>query len=435
MDRRKFLKNGLLATGGVIAAPYILPTGRLFAGTGTRLANHVVFCLFAGGVRNFESVQKAEGNLMRNTLYGTESISADIAPGIHLLPGISSNPLQHYGTMFKEFRYNIGPTGHFNGHTTAMTGVYTAQDINLKQPPKYPTVFEYYRKHTSPSQSALNAWWVSNSLGPYPFLNYSIDTNYGAPYGANFIQPASFISQNSYNAVGNPKTFSSQQLDEAKALKKFLNANFKKAANYTGTIENTEVDQALLESFIQNTFTEAASGLYSNPWGVGANNMNNDMMNVFFAEKLIQQYKPELLVVNMQDVDIAHFDFTQYCNHMVKADYALAHLWNTIQSTPGMANDTILIAVPEHGRNLASNTVMDQYGRYALDHNNDQTSREIFCLVLGPQGVVVQNQVISTVMGESIDVVPTIGKILGFYEDIPGYYQSLMGSPLNSAFV
>ena len=37
----------------------------------------------------------------------------------------------------------------------------------------------------------------------------------------------------------------------------------------------------------------------------------------------------------------------------------LGHLWNTIQSTAGMAEDTILIAMPEHGRNLEGNGLYD----------------------------------------------------------------------------
>lgn len=161
--------------------------------------------------------------------------------------------------------------------------------------------------------------------------------------------------------------------------------------------------------------------------------MNGDMINILFAEELIKEFTPELIVVNMQDVDVCHTDFTSYCDNLRRADYALGHLWNTIQSTPGMANDTILIAAPEHGRNLETNTVVDVNGRFAIDHTNTPTAREIFCLVAGPQGVVNQNQVISQVSGESIDIVPTIANILGFDAEIPG--GMLPGRVLNEAFV
>ncbi len=435
-SRRSFLKRAGLATAGAFAAPYILPSGRLFASSGVRRANHVVFCLFAGGVRNLDTIQKAEGNLMPYTLFGSEAISSDILGGMDPLPAPSANPMQFAGTLFKDFRYKSGPTGHFNGHTTAMTGVYTDNDLDIKTNPQYPTVFEYYRKHNSPSQTALNAWWVSNSLGPYPALNFSKDSNYGALYGGNHIQPASIIGTG-YNALGNPKVFSQAQLTSAKTMRTFLDNNF---ANQTKAadagITNIESDAAQIESFILQSFNEAVAGLYNDPWGLGMS-MNNDMYNIFFAEKIMQRFKPELMVVNMQDVDIAHSNFTQYCNNMRKADYALSHLWNTIQSTPGMANDTILIVAPEHGRNLTHNSIVDNFGRYALDHTSDQTSREIFCLVLGPPGKVKSNTVFSSPsgIGESIDIVPTIADVLGFYSDIPMSYRSRMGNPLTQAFI
>ena len=80
MKRRTFIKNTAAAAAGAILAPYILPSGRLFAATGSRLANHVVFVLFAGGIRNQESVQQSyvsaqtgfstSGNMMSNMLTG-----------------------------------------------------------------------------------------------------------------------------------------------------------------------------------------------------------------------------------------------------------------------------------------------------------------------------------------------------------------------------
>ena len=62
-------------------------------------------------------------------------------------------------------------------------------------------------------------------------------------------------------------------------------------------------------------------------------------------------------------------------------------------------------------------------------------SREIFALVLGPNGIVVQDQVFSedgVEKGESIDIVPTIANILGFDNDIPS--GMLSGNVLTESF-
>ena len=431
MKRRGFIKKAAAASAGAFVVPYILPSGRLFAATGTRVVDHVVFCLFAGGVRNLEAVHKADGNLMPNTLLGSESISNDIAGGVNLIGQAGSQRLQEVGTLFKEFRFQQGPTGHFSGHTSVITGVYNQQDINIRQRPSTPTVFEMYRKHTTPEASAKNAWWISNSLGPYPALNYSTHPNYGALYGANYMQPGSLISNDAYNAMGDPKTFTESQKNLVGEMRGFFDNNFNNQfIEGSAGVSNTAVDKELIEQFILNQYQNAASGGYNNPWGIGA--LNNDQLNIFAAEKVIEEFQPELLVVNMQDVDVCHTNFTSYANNLVKADYALGHLWQTIQSTPGMADNTILIAVPEHGRNAQPNTVIDAFGRYAIDHTNDDMSREIFCLVAGPTGKVMQNQVISQEMGETIDVVPTIAKILGFYDEVSGM---LPGQPLDAALI
>lgn len=434
------MKKVGLAAAGTFAAPYILPAGRLFAASGARLANHVVVCLFAGGVRNLEAVHKIDGNLMPGTLVGNETISADIAAGMTALPMQPLPlPLQKYGTLYKEFRFREGPTGHYSAHAVAITGRYADTGLNIRQAPEWPTVFELYRKHSSPEKNALNTWWVSNTLGPYPALNYSSYPGYGSIYGANFIQPSSLVSQQSANALGNMKPFSGNERLSRDKIRNFLDKNFsgQYQPNDAG-MANEPLDADRLRDFTATVLSNAANGHYADPWGAGGA-MNTDMYNMFFAEEIIKEFKPELMVVNMQDVDVCHFNFTRYADNLRKADFSVAHLWNTIQSTPGMANDTVMIVVPEHGRNQQPNTVIDSYGRYALDHtaiNNsgDQMSREIFCLVVGPTGIVVQDQTINTVRGQSIDILPTVAKVLGFDSGIPAAVRP-PGQYLGDAFL
>lgn len=433
MNRRKFLSTITAAGAAAIAAPYILPSGTLFARTASRRVNHVVFLLFAGGVRNIESVHQNEGgNLMPALLFGSPST----IPGLDAVPTSPlAAPLQQYGTLFKEFRYAAGPTGHYNGHTVAMTGVYTATDVNLRVNPTYPTVFEYYRKHNSPTQTAMNAWWVSNNLGPYPALNYSKYPDYGAAFGANFLAPTQLMFSQGYKNIDSMVAFNDEEEKSAALLRGFLNQNFQRQdlSDALGVV-NTPEDALRIRNFVSDLLKRAYNGLFNQP--LGMNNASNDVYNIAFAEELIKEIKPELLVVNMTDVDACHTNFTDYCNYLRKADYAAAHLWNFIQNTPGMADDTVLIIAPEHGRNKEHNSLVDAYGKYALDHTNDPTSREIFCMVVGPPSVVKQNQVVGTPqqpLGQSIDVVPTIARILGFDAGIPS--GLLSGNFLEAAFV
>lgn len=443
MRRRDFIKKAGLATAGAFTVPYILPSGRLFAASGVRRVDHVVFCLYAGGVRAMDSTQFAQGNLMPNMLTGSTPVSSDIAAYLDPLP---SNPfgqvLQSKGTLFRDFKYKEGPTGHYSGHITAVTGVYTQTDLNIKDHPPAPTIFEYYRKHNSPQQTAKKVWWVSNQLGPYPALNYSTYAGYGAQYGANFIAPTFLFGSQAYDVMGHLRNFNSSEQAKINQMRSFLDNNFSRNfVNGDAGVTNTELDTADLQSFIDNVIANVDNGTYWQAMGI-PQSMNNDMYNVVFAEEIIKQYQPELMVVNMQSVDICHSNFTDYCVNLNKADFAVAHLWNTIQNTPGMQDNTVMIVAPEHGRNLVGNSSIDQNGRNALDHtaspdgSGDQTARDIFCLVLGPPNVVNQGSVINGTSGESIEIVSTIANLLGFDSQInTGLLKPYQTCDLQAAFI
>lgn len=433
MKRRDFIKKTSLLGAASIGAPYLLPSGRLFARTMERKVNHVVFCLFAGGLRNIETIAQAEGNLMSGTFSG----AASTIPGLDPIPAsVYPGLLKNEGTLFPEFRYKQGPTGHFNGHTVALTGAYTNTGLNLKANPDSPTIFEYYLKHNSPAVTSRNAWWVSNALGPYPALNYSSHPSYGPLYGANHITPSVLLSPTNFPAIANPKQFEFHEEEKIKSLRSFLNQNFgKEGAESIGNV-NSEEDAAQISAFLADLVQRGQNGSFVNPLGMSTQYATNDIYTILFAEEIIKEFQPELLVVNMTDVDTCHQNFTAYCNNLQKADYAVSHLWNTIQNTPGMADDTVMIMVPEHGRNLVSNTIQDIYGRYGIDHTGDSTSREIFCLMMGPDSIIKQNHSVGTATnphGESIDLVPTVANLLGFDIDIPSGFLS--GSVLSEAFV
>ena len=421
-----------MKTAGLLASPYLLPAGRLFAKTLDRKVNHIVFCLFAGGIRNIESVHQNEGNLMPGVLDGEDSNIPGLDP---IPPSPWPVSLASEGTLFPEMRYAQGPTGHFNGHTVALTGVYTNTGLNLRANPEYPTIFEYYLKHNTPAVTAKNAWWVSNALGPYPALNYSRHPNYGPLYGANHITPISLI--NAYQILSQPKQFQFHEEEAVMEIRNFLNSNFDKEAGRSDTGNfNTPQDAEEIRAFIKKLLDKGISGAFSNPLGMPDQFANNDIYTILFAEEVIKAFAPELLVVNITDVDVCHQNFSQYCNNLRKADYAVSHLWSLIQNTPSMKDDTLLIIMPEHGRNLGTNTVQDVYGRNGIDHTGDNTSREIFSLILGPTGVVNKNNQVgsaSNPVGESIDMVPTMAHALGFDVNIPA--GMLSGKVLSQAFV
>ncbi len=444
MKRRSFIKKAGIATAGAFIAPYILPSGRLFAATGDRVVNHVVFVLFAGGVRHQESVEGAyladqglatTGNIMRNMFTGA-------APSNNLVytpwnPVLSSS-LASQGTLFKELSYAQGPTGHYNGHAAAITGNYTETGTNLNINPDFPTVFEYYRKHTDPAVSAINSWWMSEGLGPYPALNYSRHGMYGPMYGANYFRPASTFGQLGLDYMNNGLTLQPDDVNRLKNIRNFLDSNFAKSADDLPGIVNNATDRDAIEAFMKDVLTRTANSQveFPMPNGTAQYEMTGDLINIQYAWEVMKNFHPELLVINTFNLDTCHSDFTGYIQLMHKADYGVGWLWNKIQNDPVLQNDTIMICMPDHGRNQSPNNIYDSNGLRAYDHTTDDNSRRTWALIVGPSSKVNQGLVLGSAgnsVGETIDIVPTIAHILGFYDVIPG--GMLPGMVLQQAFI
>jgi len=444
MKRRNFIKKAAITAATTIGVPYILPTGRLFAATGSRIANHVVFVLFGGGIRNQESVDQqylanqgfaTEGNIMNNMLKGA-------APSSNLVydpwSPILSTPLSEQGTLFKEVLYREGPTGHYNGHTVAMTGRYTETGLNLNINPENPTIFELYRKHSDPSRSAINTWWISEGLGPYPSLNYSRHFQYGAGYGANYLRPQSVFGEPGQAQLSNAQTYQPDDVQRINKVKGILDNTFNQTAADLPGIQNSPEDRERIKNFLLNTVRSTANGTID--WATPNNSpaeLTGDLINISAAWQVLNEFAPELTVINTTNLDICHDEFSPYIGLMHRADYGVGWLWNKIQSHPVLANDTIMVCMPEHGRNLDSNNLRDTNGLGAYDHTGDDNSRRVFTLIVGPPDKVKQGSVFGSIgnpAAESIDTVPTIAHILGFRDLISGSAEP-RGRVLTEAFV
>lgn len=447
MKRRNFIKKAALTTGAIISAPYILPSGRLFANTGARVANHVVFVLFAGGIRHQEAVGQqyiagqgmaTEGNIMNNMLAGAAPTS-NTSLYDNWTP-ILSDPLANKGTLFRELLYSEGPTGHYNGHTVAMTGRYTETGLNLIENPEFPTLFEFYRKHSDPEKSAMNAWWISEGLNPYPTLNYSQHPMYGSMYGANYMHPQTIFGSPGFNQLGTLNTYHPDDVAKINKIKELLDKNFDKTAEDLPGIQNTADNREIIKGFLETKLEQVANGTVDLATPTNTyQGINGDLFTLSAAWQVLNEFAPELTVVSTFNSDVCHTDFSSYLSALHKADYGVGWLWDKIQSHPVLSNDTIMICMPEHGRNGIGNNIYDGNGFQAYDHSaneEDENARRCFSLIAGPSDKVVQGQVLGAEgnpVGDTIDIVPTIAHILGIKDDIPDYLMP--GRVLTEAFV
>ncbi len=431
LSRRNFLRQTALATGGVIAAPYILPSGRAFAKTGQQLAQHVVVVLFAGGVRQQEAVLQRyladsqglniEGNIMSNLLTGSapddKVVYGTSASGSIPIPQLLTSPLDRQGTMLPEMRYSAAATGHYVGLSAAISGHYGTTQ-GLQERPEHPTMFEYLRRHAG--AKATDTWFIGNGLtGSVPLLNHSGHRDYGARYGANMLIPnVTFGAQGEAHARNAGVFHPDEELPAVEQMRTFLNQRFGESGTTSelDALGNTPAEKNEIKEFIQQTFDRLQRGLVPFP----PVNDNDDLRTVGYALEVMRHFKPKLTVINMSSADTCHNDFTSYLQALHRADHGTGFLWNYIQTQiPDMAGNTALVVVPEHGRNAQPNGVLDANDWVAFDHDSDANARRIFGMMAGPNidaGLSLGSA--ANPLGDAADTVLTVADLLGIKPEV-----------------
>ncbi|MGH9584849.1 MAG: hypothetical protein ACRD4O_18155, partial [Bryobacteraceae bacterium] len=134
-----------------------------------------------------------------------------------------------------------------------------------------------------------------------------------------------------------------------------------------------------------------------------------DELSVYIARRLMRQVAPSMIWITLHDMDVAHSGaFSLYIQGIQRTDTLCARIWKTIQSEPEYAGKTSMFILPDFGRDSDG----DPGGNGFQHHRTgDALSRTTWLMALGPH---VRENTIVTRPVQSLDLVPTLGAILGF---------------------
>jgi hypothetical protein len=356
MSRREFLRTaaGLaLGTAMMGASPFVY-------GAAPARKRKVIVITFGGGARDQETFAPE----------GQENIP-------HLL-----KELIPQASFFTQVQ-NQGILGHYVATASLTTGVYETLNNFSAVPPDHPTVFEYFRKDLN--RPASDAWVVAPSNG-FNRIGGSESRTYGPDFGAGVLLPKHLLT-----AAMSGTTTDYNHL---------LRDNYETPL-YTPQLKGGEVELQQLESILKlsvDDFKTHAKTL-SSP----------DELSMYIARQLMQQEAPRLLWITMHDIDIAHAGaYSLYIEGIQRTDRLCAELWKTVQSNPEYAGNTTLFILPDFGRDADEDS-----GGNGFQHHRtgDVASRTTWMMALGAgvrEGVVYDRPI------QSIDLVPTMGAMLGF---------------------
>lgn len=356
LSRREFLRG---ATGAVLGSALVGASPFVY-GESARKKRKVIVITFGGGARDQET----------------------FAPeGQHNVPHLL-NELAPQSSFFTHVT-NQGILGHYVATASLATGVYETLNNFAAVPPDHPTVFEYFRKDLHRPSS--DAWVVAPSNG-FNRIGQSDCPSYGPGTGATVILPKHLLKA---ATAGSGLTLNHLLLD-----------NYENPL-YTPALEGGEFELRQLDQILRLSVGDfmAHARTLSSP----------DELSVYIAKRLMQQEAPSLLWITMHDMDIAHSGaYSLYIEGIRRTDRLCAELWATVQSEPEYKDNTTLFILPDFGRD----SDYDAGGNGFQHHRTgDAASRTTWMMALGKgvrEGVIYDEPM------QSIDLVPSLGAIMGF---------------------
>jgi hypothetical protein len=355
-SRRDFLRGA----AGVALGSTMLSASPFVRGAAAARKRKVIVITFGGGARDQETFAPQ----------GQENIP-------HLI-----HELAPQASFFTQVM-NQGILGHYVATASLATGVYETLNNFSAIPPEHPTVFEYFRKDLNRPPS--DAWVVAPSNG-FNRIGESDYRSFGQGLGATVVLPKHLLAA----------AMSGGATDYAHLLRD----NYETPL-YTPQLAGSEFELQQLEMILRLSVDDfqAHALTLSSP----------DELSMYIARRLMQQESPSLLWITMHDIDVAHAGaYSLYIDGIRRTDRLCAELWKAAQSEPEYAGNTTLFILPDFGRDADEDS-----GGNGFQHHRtgDAASRTTWMMALGAgvrPGVVYDQPM------QSIDLVPTLGAMMGF---------------------
>jgi hypothetical protein len=356
LTRREFLRT----TAGLALGSALTSASPFVYGEAAAKKRKIIVITFGGGARDQETFAPD----------GQQNIP-------HMLQELA--PQSSFFTQVM----NQGILGHYVATASLATGVYETLNNFSAAPPEHPTVFEYFRKDLN--RPASSTWVIAPSNG-FNRIGESDYRSYGPGLGAKVILPKHLLSAATSGATAD--------------YNHLLHDNYETPL-YAPQIGGGEVELQQMENILKLSVDDfmAHARTVSSP----------DELSVYVAKRLMQQESPNLLWITMHDIDIAHSGaYSLYVEAIRRTDRLCAELWKVVQAEPEYAGNTTMFILPDFGRDADEDA-----GGNGFQHHRtgDPASRTTWMMTLGAgvrPGMVYDRPL------QSIDLVPTLGALMGF---------------------
>jgi len=354
VDRREFLgklarAGGACALGGTasLISSCVCPEPRVaLPKTNDR---KLILVVFGGGTRSSESIDDPEHRYIPR-LWG------------EMVPR---------GALFTNMRVEHKVV-HPNSTGSIMTGHWEWDDIDWSKPVANPTIFETYRKERRARDTAAWAFVYASILAK---TGGSTASGLGRDYAANVVEPPTIP-----RSTAEEMDRIMQHAASVGSVQAGLEASRKSArlARTTSRITRSGLRSKAAREFVDREYGS---------WKRSEGTTSHDAFLTDRAIACMRRFAPDVISIDYGEVDCAHYgSWSRYVEAIRRTDELTWRLWCETRELDAYRDNTLLLILPDHGRELESPGRMGfiHHSDFYTNEGADEGCRRVWMLALGP---------------------------------------------------
>jgi hypothetical protein len=347
INRRSLLRFGAAGAAGLLAG----------CGSGAVTTNglprpeerKLIVVQFGGGTRCSESIDD---------------------PEYRWIPRLGKEMIPR-GTLFTNMRVEKRVV-HPNSTGSIVTGHWEWDDLEWSNPVAHPTLFETYRRHRSLPDTQAWGFVYASILAR---TGYSAAEGYGPAHGANIVEPPTIprstaVEMDRIMAHAGMKGSKEAELEAARKCARL--------ARSTSTISRDNVRSETAKKFLDQQYTA---------WKSSTGTTSHDAFLTDMAVSCMRSFAPGVIMVAYGEIDCAHYgSWSRYVDAIERTDALTWRLWQQVQKLDAYRDKTLMLVLPDHGRELESSggAGFIHHSDFYTNKGADEGCRRVWMLALGP---------------------------------------------------
>lgn len=281
------------------------------------------------------------------------------------------NDLVPRGTLFSNLRVE-GKVVHPNSTASMMTGHWEWEHLDWTQPLAHPSLFEIYRHATGADD--LEAW-VFAYASILAKVSESSAAGYGPDVAANVVMPptipratAEEMDRLIRQAASVPSAAASEDAAQRCAA----------LARSTSRISLNGLRSRAARDFVEQQFAQ---------WQTETGSTSHDAFLTRCAIAAMRTHAPDVIAVCFGEIDCAHYgSWSRYVEAIARTDALTGQLWDAVQSLEAYRDQTLLLVLPDHGRELDATGGLGfvHHSDFYQDTDADEGCRRVWMVAVGP---------------------------------------------------